>query len=403
MKFRYQARSKEGELQVGFVEAVSKDAAAGILTSHELFVLSLESAEKENFFDRLSKILKKVRYQDLVIFTRQFATLMEADISISDSLRALNKQTKNPYLKEAVFDISNDINGGLSLSQAMEKRSDVFSEFYISMIRSAELTGRLDEAMNFLADYLEKDLTIRNRIRNALIYPAVVVVLFLVIGAIMVTFVFPQIKPIFEESGTKLPVLTNLLLSSGDFLKQWWIVVLVIIALFAVLAREYLRTPEGKGVSQELLLRSPVFGVLFRKIYTARFASATSILVKGGVPIAQAIEISAHTIGSAIYSEILHEAADNIRRGEMLSSFLSRYENYFPPLVSQMIAVGEGTGRMDDLLMRISNFYSREVDDTVASLVELIQPLLIVIIGGCIALLFASVLMPIYNLSQVIQ
>ena len=269
MKYRYHARNKEGELQVGFVEAVNKDTAAGILTSHELFVLSLESAGKVGLFDSLSKLFKKIHYQDLVIFTRQFAVLMEAEIPIGDSLRTLSRQTKNPYLKEAIFDLSNDINSGLSLSQAMGKKVDIFSEFYISIIRSAELTGRLDEAMNFLADYLEKDLTIRNRIRNALIYPVVVVVLFLIIGGIMVTLVFPQIKPIFEESGTKLPVLTNFLLSSGDFLKQWWLVVLIIIGLFIALVREYFRTPEGKNVSQEFLLRSPVFGILFISLKVA--------------------------------------------------------------------------------------------------------------------------------------
>jgi len=403
MKFKYQARNKEGELQVGFVEAVDREAAARILTSHELFILSLESAEKENPFAQFLKIFKKIKYQEIVVFTRQFATLMQADIPISDSLRALSRQTKNPYLKEVIFDIATNVNSGLSLSQAMEKQPDVFSEFYISMIKSAELTGRLDEAMSFLADYLEKDLTIRNRIRNALIYPAIVVVLFLIIAGVMVAFVFPQLKPIFEESGVKLPTMTNFLLSSGDFLKEWWLVILIIIGLFIVLIREYFRTPEGKTVSQELILRFPVFGNLSKKIYIVRFASSTGVLIKGGVPIAQAIEVASHTIGNAVYSEVLHEASDHIRRGGMLSDFLSRYEDYFFPLVSQMIAIGEGTGRIDDLLIKVSNFYSREVDDAVSNLVELIQPLLIVIIGACVGLLFASVLLPIYNLSQVIR
>ncbi len=403
MKFRYQARNKEGELQVGYVDAAGKDAAANILTSHNLFILSLESSEKRGFFNQISAIFQRIKYQDLVIFTRQFATLMEADISIGDSLKNLSQQTQNPILKEVVFDLLSDINSGLALSQAMERQSNVFSEFYISTIKTAELTGQLGKAMMFLADYLEKDLNLKNSVRNALIYPVIVIALFLVIGGIMVAFVFPQLEPIFEESDVALPTLTNMLFSAGHFFRDWWLAILVVIGFFVLLLREYFRTPEGQIVSHEILLRLPVFSNLFKKIYIARFASAISILIKGGVPIAQAIETSAHTVGNPIYYEILHRSADSVRQGEMLSVFLSQYENYFPAMVSQMIAVGESTGRLDELLMRISNFYSREVDDVVSNLVELIQPILMIVIGGFIAILFASVLLPIYNLSQVIS
>ncbi len=403
MKFRYQARNKEGELQAGIVEAANQENAANILTSHDLFILSLENAEKEGVFEKISKSFRKVNPQDLTVFTRQFATLLDAEIPLDDSLRALNRQTKNPYLKEAIFDLSNDVNSGLALSQAMERRSDIFSEFYISIVRTAELTGQLGESLNFLADYLEKDLNNRNRIKNAMIYPALVIVLFLVVAGVMVTVVFPQLKPIFEESGTSLPAFTSFLLSTGDFLREWWYAILIVILLFVLLFREYFKTPEGKAVSQEIIFHLPVLGNLYKKIYITRFVSATSILIKGGVPIAQAIEIAAHNTDSAVYEEILVEAANNVRRGEALSSSLSRHEEYFPPLVSQMMAIGESTGRLQELLMKIFDFYSREVDDLISNLVELIQPILMVIIGGFVGLLFASVLMPIYNLSQVIQ
>jgi len=271
------------------------------------------------------------------------------------------------------------------------------------MIKTAELTGQLAETLSFLADYSEKDLTMRNRIRNALIYPAIVIILFLLIAGIMVAFVFPQLEPIFQESGVSLPVLTNLLLSSGYFLRQWWYIILIVLGLFVLLFREYLRIPEGRAVSQEIFLRLPVLGNLFKKIYTTRFACSASVLIKGGVPIAQAIEISAYSIGSAIYQEIFLDVANSIRKGEMLSSSLAQYENYFSPLVVQMVSVGESTGRLDELLIKVSNFCSREIDDTISNLVELIQPILIIIIGGFVGLLFASILLPIYNLSQVIR
>lgn len=399
-KFKYTARTQEGELQAGFVEAANREAVTNILTSHNLFILSLEEAEKSRWFDGFLGFLNRVKINDLMIFTRQFATLMESKVPLSNSLRTLHKQTKNLILKEAISEISSNIDAGLSLSQAMERQRKIFSEFYINMVRSSEITGRLEEAMTFLADYIDKESMWRSRIRNALIYPIIVIVLFLGVVGVILTVVFPQIAPIFEESGMALPFLTKVFLTSGDFALEWWWAIILIFALFIFLLTDYFKSEEGKIVANELAIKIPIFGNLFKRIYVARFVESTAILIKGGIPITQAIEVSGHAIGNIVYRDILHEVAEGVRGGELLSALLSRNEYYFPALVGQMVAIGESTGRLDEILLRISTFYTREVDDVLNNLTELVQPILITVIGVFVGLLFASVLIPIYNLAQ---
>lgn len=400
MKFRYNARTKQGELQTGFVEAVNRDAVLNILTGHELFVLNVESAEVEKWYERFLTIFNRVKSGDLMIFTRQLATLLDAKISLGDSLKNLYKQTRNPILKEAVFEISSDIDSGLSFSQALERHPNIFSEFYVSMIRSAEITGRVEEVSSFLADYLEKEVGLLSRVRNALIYPILVIVLFGVVVGIMVGVVFPQLEPIFAESQAPVPAVTRIFLGTGNFIAEWWLAILIILGIFVFLAVDYFNTKEGKIVFDEIRIRLPVIGDLYKKLYVARFAESTSVLIRGGIPIAQSLEISGHNIGSFIYRDALHQVADAVRGGQLMSQALAEYEKYFPPLVYQMVAVGEATGKLEVLLSRIFAFYTREVDDMVANLVELIQPAMMVGIGVLVAILFAAVLLPIYNLAQ---
>jgi len=400
MKFRYNARTQQGELQTGFVEATNREAAAGILTGHNLFVLSLESSEKRHRYDFITGIFNRVKISDLMIFTRQFATLMESKVPLNTVLKTLYKQTNNQILKEAVFQISSDIGAGLSLSQAMERQKGIFSEFYLNMIRSAEITGRLEEAAQFLADYLEKESIWKSKIRSAMIYPVIVIIMFIAVAGIMVVVVFPQIAPVFEETGMDLPVLTKIFLGAGSFIIQWWWAVLLILAIFIFVIADYFHTPEGEAVLDEISVKVPIIGNLFKKLYISRFAESTNILIKGGIPITQAIGISANAIGNVVYRDILLEMAEGVRGGELLSDLLAKNEYYFPILVSQMVAIGEGTGRLDYILSKVSDFYTREVNNALNNLVELIQPILIAGIGVLIGLLFASILIPIYNLAQ---
>ena len=400
MKFRYNARTKQGDLQTGFIEAVNREAAFNILLGHELYILNLEMAEASKWYDRFLDLVNRVKSADLMIFTRQFATLLDAQISLGDSLKNIHKQTKNIILKEAISEISGDIDSGLAFSQALERHPNIFSNFYVSMVRSAEVTGRLEEVMTFMADYLEKEVSLISRVRNAMIYPAVVIGLFIVVAGVMVGFVFPQLQPIFEETQMQLPLITQILLGTGNFVASWWPILLLILAVFTVVTLDYFRTAEGKIVFDELRVRIPVVGDLYKKLYVARFAESTSVLIRGGIPIAQALEISGHTIGSIIYRDILHEVAEAVRGGQLMSQALADHEEYFPIIVSQMVSVGETTGKLETLLSRISSFFTREVENTVSNLVELIQPALMIVIGVLVGVLFAAILLPIYNMAR---
>lgn len=399
MKFNYKARTKEGELQVGTIEAANREAAANVLLGHGLFVLSIEEIRTESPLRRITDFFERTGASDLMIFTRQFATLLASQVPLGDSLRNLYTQVTKPVLKQVIAEIGTDVQSGFSLSQALSRHPGVFSDFYVNMVKSAEVTGRLSEVLEFLADYLEKQSLLVGKVRSALIYPAFVIGLFIAVVIVMVTMVLPQITPIFAEANVELPILTRVLITVGTILTDWWIAVIVALAVLAFVVVDYIQSPEGKVVLNEISLRVPILGTLFQHLYIARFAESARVLIQGGLTIPQAVEISSHTIGNAVYRDILHDTAQRIRKGELLSQAL-KGNNYFPPLVSQLIAVGESTGRLESLLGKISSYYQRQVEDKVGNLTELIQPALLVVVGGLVGILFASILLPMYSLTQ---
>lgn len=400
MKFKYKARTKEGELQAGYVESVNRDMALNILQGHNLYVLSLAEVKVPQFYGALLNFGQRVKRVDLVVFTRQFSAMLKAELPLNEALKGLYVQTKNPVLKEAVFEMWSDVDAGLSLSQAMEKHGRIFSEFYINLVRSAEVTGRVDEVMEFLADYLEQELALTGKVRNALIYPAFVIGLFVIVAGILVGIVFPQLAPIFAESNVQLPFITRILLGTGNFVAEWWLAVIIAAIILIVIALDYLRSREGRAVWGQFIIAAPVFGRLFQRVYISRFVQGLAILIRGGIPVAQAIEISGHTIDNVVYREVVHNLAESVRAGQLVSEAIEANDKYFPPLVGQMVAVGEKTGKLDEMLERVATFYTRDVNEIVANLVELIQPALMVVIGVLVGLLFASILIPIYSLVQ---
>ncbi len=380
------------------MEASSRDSAVSILNSHDLYVLNIEPIVEEKWYDRLSNFFKRVKKKDLMIFTRQFATLLASQVSLSDGLNNLYKQTDKPVLKEAIAEIGRDVDAGFSLSQAMERQKGIFSDFYINMVKSAEVTGRLNEVLGFLADYLERQTELTSKVKNAITYPAFVIGLFIVVMIVMVTVVLPQITPIFAETDVQVPALTQIVIGIGYLFTEWWWAVLIALAAVVLVLVDYFQTREGKVVFDELILRTPIFGTLFKKLYLARFAESARMLIKGGLTIPQAIEISSRTIGNSVYQTALHEASEKVRKGKLLSESLAEAPE-FPPLISQLVSVGEQTGRLDQLLEKVNSFYSREVENIVSNLVSLIQPVLMIVIGLLVALLFASILMPLYSLT----
>lgn len=400
MKFKYQAKNKTGELQAGFVDASSKDSAVSILSSHDLFILSLESAETSHWYDNLSSYFGRVRRKDMVIFTRQLATLLEARLPLSNALQTLYQQTSHPRLKEAVFQISGDIDAGLSFSQAIERQGEIFSEFFINMVRTAEVTGNMDVVVGFLADYVEKEDILITKVRSAMVYPCIVLGLFGVVVVIMITVVFPQLGPIFLESGVELPFFTKLLINSGTFLTEWWWAVAIVLGIVFILLLDYVRSEEGRAVIDETKIRLPIIKKVFLPVTLTRFSNAAGILLKGGVPLAQSMQIVSNTTENVVYKEIFREISENIRQGEALSLAVGRYPDHIPLLVSQMLSVGESTGQLEGMFGRLSTFYSREADKVIANLIDLIQPVLMVVVGVLVGLLFAAILTPLYQLTS---
>jgi type IV pilus assembly protein PilC len=385
------------------VDAANRDSAADILTGHNLFILKIEPAETVQWYDRAVGFFNRVRRKDIIVFMRQLATLLEVQIPLSQALKILTEQTTNVMLKEAVLEISEDVDAGLSFSQAMERQRAIFPDFYVEMIHAAEVTGNLNQSASFLADYAEKEGELASKTSSALLYPAIVLGLFVIVAFIMLTFVFPQLGAVFAQSAVALPWYTQALLSSGNFFQKWWVAILVAVVMLVVVVGDYLGTDEGKALIDDAKLRLPVLRNVYMPTIMARFGDAAALLVHGGIPIAQAIEIMGHMVGSISYREIFHDIAEDVRQGELLSASIAKYKDFFPDIVSQMVAVGESTGKTEEMFARVGVIYTREADTVANNLVELIQPILMIGMGLAVGLLFASILIPIYRLTASIQ
>lgn len=399
MKFKYQAKTKEGETQVGFVEAGNRESAIDILTGHDLFVLSVASTETRGFGDRINGFLNRVRRKDMVVFARQLATLLEARLPLNNALKILRGQTTNQLLKEALLQISEDIDSGLSFSQALEREGNIFPDFYVEMVRAAEVTGNMNEIASFLADYTEKEGDLASKASSALIYPGIVLALFIVVAFILLTFVFPSIGSVFAENGVQLPWYTQALLTTGNFLAKWWFVVIAGAVVLGVVVVDYFGTEEGKALADDAKIRLPIAKKVYLPVIMARFGNAAALLVHGGIPIAQSLEIIGHMVGNVLYRDVIHDIAEDVRQGKLLSESIAARSEFFPALVSQMVAVGETTGKTEEMFTRLSGIYTREADQVTNNLVDLIQPILMIGMGLMVGLLFASILIPIYNLT----
>lgn len=399
MLFFYQAKTKEGEERKGAIEAPSPELALLALQRRDLIIISLTpSEEKEGFLQEFS-FFGGIKYRDIVILSRQLATLFEAKVPVITSLEVLAKETANKKLKKHLQEMLEDIRGGLPISQAMQKHPEVFSSFYTNMIKVGEEAGKLDEIFTFLADYLERNYDLTNKAKNALIYPAFVFGAFIVVMTVMLTVVIPKIASIIKETGQPIPLYTKIVIGFSDFARSFGIFFLIVGGLgLALLWWYYLKTEKGRLLVAKIQISAPIFGELFRKIYLARLSDNLQTLLKGGVPMVRSLEITSATVGNPIYGLIIKESTDMVKAGSSLSDALSQYRD-IPSIFVQMIKVGEETGRLDQILSSISRFYQKEVDSAVDNMVGLIEPIVIVVLGLAVGIMVASVLVPIYNMT----
>ena len=391
----YQAKNEKGQIVTGTVESENERQATQLLWENKLKVIRLEPRPIVPSFG----YFKRVKVSDKAIFARQLSTMVSAGIHLTAALSICLVQSRNKRLKEVLETVKRDVEGGYSLSFSLSKHPDVFDRIFVSVVGAGETTGKLDQVLIALADRLEKDASFKSKIRSALIYPIAVFSLLIIVGTLMITKVIPQLKQIFEESQAKLPLATRAVIAAADFLtKGWWAVILGLVVIFFGL-RFYIRSEKGSKWWNNLLISFPIFGDLNKSIIMARFTRIFALLVKSGIPIIDTLHILAEIMDNEIYKKSLYKIADDVSRGIPLSTPLSKDKN-FPPIIGQMVGVGEQSGALDQLLDRLGIFYENTVDDKTKNLSALIEPLVIVILGVGVGIMVFAILMPIYQIAQ---
>lgn len=393
--FQYQARTKTGELRSGVIETSSEEAATDLLHQQNLIVIGVREIVKSSFLEK--KFGAHVSNKDIVMLSRQLSTLFEAQIPIIEALKTLAAEAGRGALRDALTTILDDVSGGLSLSQALSKHPNIFSTFYIGLIKSGEESGKLQEVFTYLADYLERSYYLFTKARNAMIYPAFILTAFIGVIIVMLVVVIPRLTDIFKETGQEVPLYTQIVIIASDFLRNWGLALIFVIVGGSVALWHWSRTEGGREYFHRLQLHLPIFGPLYRKLYMARFADNLHTLIAGGIPILRSLSISGEVVGNRIYQKAINDAIEAVKSGNSISSAFERSMEV-PPLVTQMIRIGESSGRLDFILASIARFYQREVDSAFENLVALIEPALIIFLGAGVGVLVASVLVPLYNL-----
>jgi type IV pilus assembly protein PilC len=397
--FAYKVRDKSGQVVSGTIVADNEALVLQRLREQGLTPLDVS---KQGRGMNIELSAKKVKLKELSVFSRQFATMVNSGLPILRALSILADQTTNPTLQKALAAARLDVEQGASLSQAFQKHPKIFNDLYVSMVRSGETGGSLDSTLLRLAETLENEVRLRGKIKSAMTYPIAVVGLVLLIMSAMLLFVVPQFESIYASLGGTLPLPTRVLLTMSKIFKTFWWMFLLGSIGFRFALRRYKKTDRGREVIDSLKLRVPVFGKLFHKTALARFSSTLAMLLRSGVPILQALDIVMDTVNNRVLSKAVQDVQSAVREGESMAKPLATHA-VFPPMVVQMIAVGEETGQVDTMLEKVSAFYNQEVEATVDALTSLIEPILIAVIGGCVGAAVVALYMPMFQIIQLIQ
>jgi type II secretory pathway component PulF len=399
MKFLFKAKNELGEVKEGFVDAIGEDFATEILQKNGLIVLSLTAEKSGVSLERqFQKLWEGVNQRELAILFRQLATLIEAKVPVTSSLQSVAMQTSNEYLRGIVRDMAEDIDDGMPFSEALERHKDVFSPLVINMVKAGEISGGLQRSIKYVADNIEKNYYMTSKIKGSLMYPGFVITAAAIIGFLVVTFILPKITGIIKEMNIAVPWYTKVLMWLGDFMSSYWWAVILMVAGLTAGFMYYANTEEGQKDMEEIILKIPVIGTIASRLYLIRFAENLSALLAGGIPIVRALTVVADVVGNGIYKRVILRAADNVRTGGMMSQVLMN-DPAIPPMVAQMVKIGEETGSTTQVLKAVSDFYTQEVDMLTRNMMSLIEPILIVILGIGVAIMVVGILLPIYNIA----
>lgn len=393
--FFYRAKDREGRIVSGKVEAPTLELAEEALDERGLDIVVLQEVRLKW---RIPFAKARVSARDLVVFSRQLATLVGANVPLVQSLNTLTAQTANRELKRIVGEVAGDVEAGTRLSLALSRHHRVFNTFFVSMIKSGETAGRLSEVLQYLADQTEKEYDLTAKVRGAMIYPAFVIFGMVAIGIILLIFVIPRLTSVLLESGAELPLTTRMLIGISNFTVQFWWIILVIIIGAVVGYKFGMRNQSFRAAVDTFKLKVPVLGSLFQRIYLARITRSLQILLSGGVDVVGSLTVVGEVVDNAYYERLIEETRREVEDGNPITSKMAG-NPLVPPMVTQMLSVGEETGKLNAILEKLTAFYTREVDNAVTTLVSVIEPLLMVIIGVGVGLVVASIILPMYQLA----
>jgi len=402
--FAYKVRDQSGNLVEGQLEAEDATLVVGKLRQMGYTPIAVE-AKNDNKLKadiKIPGLSGRVKLKDVAVFSRQFATMINSGLSLIRSLAILAEQTENDELARVLGEVRLDVEKGVSLSAAISKHPKVFSRLYIAMVRSGEIGGVLDAVLMRLADTIEKQVELRRKIRSAMTYPIVALSICLLIASAMLLFIVPQFKAIYADLGGQLPLPTRILITASDLMKSYFPIFIVLAGVGIYFFRRWIKTENGRMIWDRFKLRFPVFGLLTRKTALARFSRTLAALTRSGVGILEALDIVAETAGNEVVAVALRETQSAVKRGDTLARPLEQHE-VFPPMVTQMIAVGEETGALDEMLDKIADFYDQEVTATVDALTSLIEPLMIVVMGAMVGGMVISLYLPMFNIIKLIK
>lgn len=397
MKFSYKARTKDGKLETGVIESYSKEAAVLLLQKYSIFVISLKEQKVKTPLLANIELRRKVSKKELAVFFRQLSLMLESHVPVVQSLLSLAAQIRKPSFKDAVSKIAKFVEEGVPLSEAFAHYPSIFDAFYVSVVKSGEASGKISQALYYVSDHLEKESDIIAQVRQALVYPAFVLSVLLVVVGIIIKQLIPKITELIKESGVQPPPFTIFMLHVYRFLEQyWWIMVLGLFVLVGA-GLYYFTTQEGKKNFSKIFFRIPIIREFLKKIFLTRFCSNTSTLLVAGISINRALKITEEAVNNVVYKGIISDIGQRVSEGEKMSSAMSKHQDYFPPFVIQMVRVGEETGKLDEVLREVVDFYQKEIKRTIDLFSTLLEPIIIILLGIVITVLAISVLSSLYG------
>lgn len=396
--FRYKAKNNKGKTKVGKVIALSEGDALKRLSKKLLNVSKIDDISN-SLEIKINEKLSPVKNKDLVVFSRQFAVMISAHVTITEALYTIIEQTENDHFRNIVSKIAYEVDGGALLSDALKQYNGIFSDFYCNIIKAGETSGKLDEVLNYLADEMEKDYDMLKKFKGAMIYPAFILAGLLGVGVVFIFFVLPELTTMLQETGATLPLPTRIVIGITEFGQKYYLLLIVLLIAFVFAFRAFLKTKFGKKTFDYFVLKIPTVGKLFQLIYLVRFCRSLSTLLRGGVSMNKSLSIVGDIIKNTAYKDIIKETLDNVSEG---GSIISALEDsvYVPKMIPEMMSVGEKTGKLDDILEEVAKFYDKDLRNQLNNISAIIEPVIMVIMGLGVGIMVAAIILPMYNMAS---